>query len=145
MEVLVKQTAFNNILRTEVSSKLFYSLTIVFFPTNSLDKASKLLFIFIRIHREYAPFPTQRDRLFLVVYEACTVVFQLLNACKTQREGNSQSLRRVATPVFQTAAKETISEQSLPLCNFILLNFLHKSCFYYYYNNFAHEGAYEQT
>ena len=31
-EALVKQTAFNNILRTEVSSKLFYSLTIVFFP-----------------------------------------------------------------------------------------------------------------
>ena len=39
-EVLVKQTALTNILRTEVSSKLFYSLTIVFFPTNSLDKAS---------------------------------------------------------------------------------------------------------
>ena len=31
-EVLVKQTTFNNTLRTEVSSKLFYSLTIVFFP-----------------------------------------------------------------------------------------------------------------
>ena len=83
MEVLVKQTALNNILRTEVSSKLFYSLTIVFFPTNSLDKASKLLFIFIRVHRGYDPFPTRRDRLFLVVYKACTVVFQLLNACKT--------------------------------------------------------------
>ena len=55
-EVLVKQIAFTNILRTEVSSKLFYSLTIVFFPTNSLDKASKLLFIFVRVRKGYAPF-----------------------------------------------------------------------------------------
>ena len=54
-EALVKQTAFNNILHPQVSSKLFYSLTIVFFPTNSLDKALDLLFIFV---------PTRRDRLF---------------------------------------------------------------------------------
>ena len=56
-EALVKQTTFNNILHTEVSSKLFYSLTVVFFPTNSLDKTSKLLFIFIQVHWGYAPFP----------------------------------------------------------------------------------------
>ena len=55
-EAIVKQTAFTNILRIEVSSKLFYSLTIVFFSTNSLDKASKLLFIFIRVCKGYAPF-----------------------------------------------------------------------------------------
>ena len=55
-EALVKQTAFTNILCTEVSSNLFYSLNIVFFPTNSLDKASKLLFIFIRVCKGYAPF-----------------------------------------------------------------------------------------
>ena len=83
-EAHVKQTAFNNILRTEVSSKLFYSLTTVFFPKSSLNKASKLLFIFVRVHWGYAPFPTnQRDRLFLVIYKACTVVSQLLNVCKT--------------------------------------------------------------
>ena len=52
-EMFVKQTTFKNILRTEVSSKLFYSLTIVFFPTNSLDKASKLIFIFICIYWGY--------------------------------------------------------------------------------------------
>ena len=46
-EELVKQTAFNNIIRTEVSSKLFYSLTIVFFPTDSHHKALELLFIFM--------------------------------------------------------------------------------------------------
>ena len=55
-EALVKQTAFTSILRTELSSKLFYGLTIVFFPTNSLDKASKLLFIYIRMRKGYAPF-----------------------------------------------------------------------------------------
>ena len=76
-EVLVKQT---NVLYTEVSSNLFYSLTIVFFPTNSLDKASKLLLIFAHVCKGHTPFPTQRDRLFLIVYEACTVV-QLLNTC----------------------------------------------------------------
>ena len=48
----------------------------------------------------------QRDRLFLVVYEACTVISQLLNACKTQWEGSSQSLRRVTTPMFQTTEKK---------------------------------------
>ena len=85
----MKQTTFNNILCTEISSKLFYSLTIVFFPTNSLDKASKLLFIFVCVLSGYSPFQIQRDRLFLVVYEGCIIVFQVLNACKTQREGNS--------------------------------------------------------
>ena len=55
-EVLVKQTTFTNILHTEVYSKLFYSLTIVFFLTNSLDKASKLLFIFVRVRKGYTPF-----------------------------------------------------------------------------------------
>ena len=57
-EALIKQTAFINTLRTVLSSKLFYSLTIMFFPTNSLDKASKLFFIFVRVRRGYAPFPT---------------------------------------------------------------------------------------
>ena len=41
-ETLVKQTAFNNTLCTEVSSKLFYSLTIVFphkFSQQSLKAA----------------------------------------------------------------------------------------------------------
>ena len=55
-EALVKQTTFTNILYIEVSSKLFYSLTIVFFPTNSLDKASKLLLIFVRVRKGYDPF-----------------------------------------------------------------------------------------
>ena len=55
-EAFVKQTAFTNILRTKVSSKLYYSLTIVFFPTNSLDKALKLLFIFVCIRKGYATF-----------------------------------------------------------------------------------------
>ena len=55
-EALVKQTAFINTLLTEVSSKTFYSLTIMFFSTNSLDKASKLLFIFVRVCRDTPPF-----------------------------------------------------------------------------------------
>ena len=55
-EAFVKQTAFTNILRTKLPSKLFYSVTNVFFPTNSLDKASQLLFIFVRVRKGYAPF-----------------------------------------------------------------------------------------
>ena len=133
--MLVKQTAFNNILRTEVSSKLSYSLTIVFFPTNSLDKASELLFIFIRVCRGCTPFPTRRDRLFLVVYEASTVVSQLLNTCKTRRNSNSQNLRRVATPVFQTAEKKP-PQSKVYLCGSLVqpsfcFYFLRKSCFYH--------------
>ena len=131
---MLKQTAFISTLRTEVSSKLFYSLTIVFFPTNSLDKASKLLSIFVRVSRGYAPFPTRRDRLFLVVYEACTVVFQLLNACKTRREGNSRNRRKVTTPVFQTAEKKP-PQSKVYLCGSLLQTsfnfyFLRKSCFF---------------
>ena len=132
-DVLVKQTAFNNI-HTEVSSKLFYSLTIVLFPTNSLDKASGLFFIFVRICRRYAPFPTRRDRLFLVVYEASIVVSQLLNACKTRREGNSQSLRRLTTPIFQTAEKKP-PQSKVYLCRRLvqpsICFYLRKSCFYH--------------
>ena len=52
-EAFVKQTTFTNILRTKLSSK---SVTNVFSPTNSLDKASKLLFIFVRVRKGYAPF-----------------------------------------------------------------------------------------
>ena len=76
-EVFVTQTTFNNMLHTEVSSKLFYSLTILFFLANSLNKTSKLLFIFVRIHRRHAHFQHSKIRLFLVVYKACTIVFQL--------------------------------------------------------------------
>ena len=54
-EAFVKQTAFTNIVRTKLSSKLFYSVTNVFFP-QILDKASKLLFIFVRVCKGYAPF-----------------------------------------------------------------------------------------
>ena len=54
-EAFVKQTAFNNILCTEVSSKL-YSLTIMFFLANSLNTASQLLLIFIRVYRGHAHF-----------------------------------------------------------------------------------------
>ena len=134
-DVLVKQTAFNNMLRTKVSSKLFYSLTIVFYPANSLDKALELLFIFVCVCTGYTPFPTQRDRLFLVVYKASTVVSQLLNACKTQREGNSQSLRRLSTPVFQTTKKKP-PQSKVYLCESLLQSsfcfyFLCKSCFYH--------------
>ena len=40
MEALVNQTTFNNILRTEVPSKLFYSLTIIHkFPRQNLKAA----------------------------------------------------------------------------------------------------------
>ena len=92
-EALAKQTTFT----TYYAQKYLYSLTIMFFLTNSLDKASKLLFIFVRVCRGYTPFLTQKDRLLLVVYEACTVVFQLINACKTRREGNSQSLSNSMT------------------------------------------------
>ena len=131
--MLVKQITFNNILCTEVSPKLFYSLTI--FPTNYLNKASELLFIFVRVRRGYTPFPTRRDRLFLVVCEASTVVSQLLNACKTRREGNSQSLRRLATPVFQTAEKKP-PQSKVYLCGSLVQTsfcfyFLRKSCFYH--------------
>ena len=41
-EALVKQTTLNN-LYTGVFSKLFHSLTIVFFPTNSPDKATVVI------------------------------------------------------------------------------------------------------
>ena len=55
-EVLSKQTVFNNILCTEVSSKLFYSLTVMIFPTNSLNKTSKLLFIFVQVRKVHTLF-----------------------------------------------------------------------------------------
>ena len=61
-----------------------------------------------------------RVRLFLVVYEACTFVFQLLNVCKTQRESNSQSLRRVATPVFQTVDKKKPPQSKVYLCGSLI-------------------------
>ena len=74
-------------------------------------------------------------------------VFQLLNACKTRREGNSQKLRKVATPVFQTAEKKP-PQSKVYLCGNLIQTsfcfyFLHASCFY----RFSHMGtrAYRQT
>jgi len=45
------------ILRTEVSSQLFYSLSVVLLAaTNSLYKATRLLFIFVRESTGHIPF-----------------------------------------------------------------------------------------
>ena len=83
--------------------------------------------------------------LLLVVYEASTVVSQLLNACKTQREGTSQSLRRVATPIFQTAEKKP-PQSKVYLCGSLVQPSFH---FYFLckaaFTNFADVGAYGQT
>ena len=78
---------------------------IVFFP-QILSRKPQSCSSFSFVHISIRPISNQRDRLFLVVCEACTVVSQLLNACKTQWEGSSQSLRRVTTPMFQTAEKK---------------------------------------
>ena len=79
-EVLLKQTTSNNILHTEVSSKLFYSLTIVFFPqilSTKPQSCSSFLFAYL------GDTPPSQLKEIEVVYEASTVVSQLLNACKT--------------------------------------------------------------
>ena len=102
-EAFVKQTAFNNISHTEVSSKLFYSLTRVFFSHKFSRQSAKAALHFHLRMLGIHPLSNQRERLFLVVYEAYTVVSQLLNACKTRMECNSQSLRR---PIFQTTEKK---------------------------------------
>ena len=118
----------------EVSSKLFYSLTIVFFPqilSIKPQSCSSFSFAYIRD----TPLSTRRDRLFLVAYEACTIVFQLLNTCKIQRQGNSQSVRRAAAPVFQTAEKKP-PQSKVYLCRSLIqtlfhLYFLRASRFYH--------------
>ena len=46
----------DGMLCTEVSSKLFYSLTIMFFLANPLNKASKLLIIFIHVRKGHTHF-----------------------------------------------------------------------------------------
>ena len=84
------------------------------FPTNYLDKASKFAYA-----EDILPFQLKG---YLVVYEACTVVSQLLNAYKTQREGNSQSLRSRHTRISD-CQKETTSEQSLPVRKLIQTSF----------------------
>ena len=81
------------------------TIIIVFFP-QILSRKPQSCSSFSFVHISIRPISNQRDRLFLVVCEACTVVSQLLNACKTQWEGSSQSLRRVTTPMFQTAEKK---------------------------------------
>jgi len=60
-EALFEQNALKK-MRTEVSSQMFYSLSIMLSTVNSFDKASGLPYIFIRINR----LSTQTDRLFLV-------------------------------------------------------------------------------
>ena len=51
-EAHFEQAAFNNLLCTEVSSQLFYSLSIVIFLVNSLYKTSRLPFIFVCVRRD---------------------------------------------------------------------------------------------
>ena len=81
------------------------TIIIVFFP-QILSRKPQSCSSFSFVHVGIRPISNQRDRLFLVVCEACTVVSQLLNACKTQWEDSSQSVRRVTTSVYQTAEKK---------------------------------------
>ena len=136
-EALVKQTAFISTFCTEVSPKLFYSLIIMFFPTNSLDKASKLLFIFVRVSRGYAAFPTRRDRLFLVVYEACTVVFQLLTLIKPEGKVIHEVGGESPHPYFRPPKKNHLRAKFTCAEVYYRLRFP--------FNDFAHVGAYRQT
>ena len=59
-EVHFKQTAFNNLLCTEASSQLFYSLSLVLFTTNFLYKTSRLPFIFVHVRRDTSLFKLKR-------------------------------------------------------------------------------------
>ena len=54
-ETLVKQIAFNDILYTEVSSKLFYSLTmhIIFFSHIFSQQSLKAALHFVHVRRGY--------------------------------------------------------------------------------------------
>ena len=65
-EAIFEQTAFTNLLHSKVSFQQFYSSSIVFFPTNSLYKTSRLLFILVHIHIVTRPFSSRRDTHFLV-------------------------------------------------------------------------------
>ena len=49
-------TALNNTLRTEISSQLFYSLSVTSFFQNSSNKACGLLSIFIHVDMGHAHF-----------------------------------------------------------------------------------------
>ena len=73
-EVIFKQTALNNILHTEVSSQLVYSLSTILFSAIFFDKALRLLLTFV-----HGICPLS-NWLFLVAHEPCYSVFQLLNA-----------------------------------------------------------------
>jgi len=57
---IAKEALFTNcskqILCTEVSSQLFYSLFLMLSTVNSLDKASGLPYIFVRIRTGHTPF-----------------------------------------------------------------------------------------
>ena len=113
-EAFVKQIAFTNILCTEVSSKLFYSVTNMFFPTNSLDKASKLLFIFVRVHKGYASF-----QLEAIGYSGSVrglhCCFSVAKCLKTSMGRQSEESRYIHISVRR---KETTSEQSSPVKKF---------------------------
>ena len=55
-EALFEQTTLSKILQTGVSFQLLCSLSIMFPPINSLDKASGLSYIFVYIITGHAPF-----------------------------------------------------------------------------------------
>ena len=123
------------LLRKCYSNRYLLNCFIVVYCAFPLDKATRLHYIFACISMGHALFqPPLGDRLFLVVYEACTIVLQLLNTCKTQREDSSQSLRRVTISIFQTT-KMKPPQSKVYLCRSFMqtlfsIYFICIGCFY---------------
>ena len=101
----------------------------MFFPINFLDKASKGYWCSL---------------------QGCTIVFQLLNACSYRtcqpfrREGNSQTLRRVVTPIFQTTGKKPLQSKVHTFGSLIQTSFTFHVQAAFTINDFTHVGVYGQ-
>ena len=104
----------NNILCSELSSNLFYTLTIVYFRTKCLDKAPALLFMFVR---DMPPFNSTGYGIpgSLRGLHCC---FSVDKCPETRKERQFMKSKETRHTRISDCRKETTSEQSSSVAKF---------------------------
>ena len=95
-----EQLFSNNTINSETSSQLFYSLSIPLFFENSSSKASRLLFLFIRVGTGHAHFSNGEIRISCELDRPTSVFFNCEMAVNMARKAWFEVYEELLHPVF---------------------------------------------
>jgi len=110
-----KQLLSNNTIRSEASSQLFYSLSILLFFENSSSKASGLLFIFVCVSTGYAHFSNDEICISCEPDRPTSVFFSCETAVNMVRKSGLKSVESCSAR-FSTEKRNPPLSKSLPVC-----------------------------